>query len=119
MVKRFTAVGASMLLVTATIGLASPAVADVPAPASKTPAIMPGPLKGAVLQAAMDAVSGAVAGTRSANVPIVAVNVTGPAQVVYNATYWYVCSQSPSAGNTISSKATAITLKVRRPNQKC
>ncbi|MBI3213459.1 MAG: hypothetical protein HYZ38_06550 [Mycobacterium sp.] len=120
MKKSVTAsVGVTTLLVTAAIGMAGPALADDAAPTSSKAAVMPGPLKGTVLSGAIGAVSDAISGTRSANLPVVYTNVTGPAQVIYNTSNWYVCYQSPGAGKTISAKAKGITLYVRRPNEKC
>ncbi len=45
-------------------------------------------------------------------------NVNGPSQTFYNTTEWFVCSQSPSAGATLSGDDD-ISLNVRRPGTSC
>jgi len=112
-VRRTVAAAAMTVAVGASVGLASPANA---APTPYT--LMPGPLKGVVLQQAVDAINASLQSI-NISVPLILQNATGPTQVIYNYTNWYVCRQSPGTNRKLTAKTKAIALTVRRPNEKC
>ena len=94
----------SIFLAVNAIALAAPAAAD-------DDPTMPD-VTGEVLQSAESDISG----VSSAEVSMS--NVNGPTQTFYNATNWFVCSQTPSAGGDVTSDE-EISLDVRRPGTSC
>ena len=72
----------------------------------------------------MPDVTGAVLSSAKADIDEVSTeaialsNVNGPSQTFYNTTEWFVCSQSPDAGTTLSGDDD-ISLNVRRPGTSC
>jgi hypothetical protein len=105
--------GAMVSAVGSLLTLASPAMGD----SAGSPS-MPGPFTDQVLQKAVDAVNAAES-SAGIKAPMTFSPISGHVTNVSNYENWFVCGQSPTAGDPLSADTSHITLIVRRPDAKC
>ncbi len=106
--------GAMLLAAGSSLALASPSMAD----SSASSTSMPGPFTDEVLQKAVDAVNAAES-SAGIEVPVTFSPISGHVTNVFNYENWFVCGQSPTAGDPLTADTSHITLIVRRPDAKC